>query len=327
MHPNIDLLYPEGFLLKYTLPAEYRGGVLPGSSVVVAQREEGSMVLQVVEHPQFNIRFQVFDFTKPAKITAQQNASILVGFLALKNSIQYHFKGLGPLKLKQGQFAFLHCKELEMIARFQKDISCQVLEISWSTEVLQQALPYFPFLQHLLSPTQKDISYFLSTPIRLAGPKALEVAQDLLKTPYDENLSRLYFEHKVREYLFLLLLESGKAPSPALHLTRKEWEKIAKIGAAISQEPDKRFPIADLAVAAQMNEMKLKRAFKERYGQGIFEFQLAIRMKEARRLLQETDLPIKAIASMVGYQLTSSFITKFREYFGYPPSQVIKQKK
>jgi AraC-like DNA-binding protein len=48
-------------------------------------------------------------------------------------------------------------------------------------------------------------------------------------------------------------------------------------------------------------------------------------MQEAHRLLEETNLTTKAIAARVGYDLTTSFITKFREYFGYPPSQVSKR--
>jgi transcriptional regulator GlxA family with amidase domain len=75
-----------------------------------------------------------------------------------------------------------------------------------------------------------------------------------------------------------------------------------------------------------MNTMKLKMAFKERFGQGIFEHQLEARMKEGLRLLQETNLAIKDVAGIVGYQRATSFISKFGEYFGYPPSQVEKIK-
>ncbi len=61
-------------------------------------------------------------------------------------------------------------------------------------------------------------------------------------------------------------------------------------------------------------------------GKTIFKFHLDQRMKEARRLLKDSGLPTKVIAWMVGYDLTTSFITQFSLYFNYPPSKIQKKR-
>jgi AraC-like DNA-binding protein len=326
MQPHFYLPGQRGFALSPTLPEAYQGMVLRGGHVLTATGALGQIILQALEQAHFTIRFNLFEFVRPVKISAQQPAAPLVSLLALKNNIHYTIKGLGTLHLQQGQFALLHCREDALTARFDGDKMYQSLEIEWSEDILVQALPYFDLLRPVFSPQNRTKSFYLAPPGLLAGPKALDLVQEMLKSPYDTSISQLLCEHKVREYLLLLLVAAGKKAASHIHLTQEEWEKVEAVATLVTREPAKKFPIIDMAANAQMNTLKLKMAFKEKFGQGIFEYQLAARMNEALRLLQETDLTTKAIAGMVGYQLTTSFITKFREYFGYPPSQVVKNK-
>lgn len=327
MHPDFNLSGHEGFQITPSLPNDYRGMILRGAKVITANSSAGVIVLQQLDHSQYSINYSIFNFLQSVKIPGKQRSAMLVAFLALKNNIRYSIKGLGLLELRQGQFALLHSiKGCEITSSFEKENEYESLEVSWSEEMVKQALPYFPFLQVLFSHKALLRSFYLNPPGLHAGTKALTLVHELLKAPYNDPVSQLYFEHKVREYLLLLLVEAGKKPPSKINLTKEQEEKIIAIGTRLSNEPDKKFPIAELAIEMQMNEMKLKIAFKEIFGQGIFEYQLEARMKEAQRLLQETNLTTKAIAGMVGYRLTTSFITKFREYFGYPPSSVKRNK-
>lgn len=327
MHPDFNLSGHEGFQITPSLPNDYRGMILRGAKVMTANSSAGVIILQQLDHSQYSINYSIFNFLQSVKISGKQRSAMLVAFLALKNNIRYSIKGFGLLQLRQGQFALLHSiRGCEITSAYEKEKEYHTLEVSWSEEMLKQALPYFPFLKVLFSPKTTLKSFYVQPPGLQAGTKALNLVNELLKTPYNDTLNKLYFEHKVREYLLLLLVEAGKKPSPKINLIKEQQDKIIALGTRLSNEPDKKFPIADLAVEMQMNEMKLKVAFKEVFGQGIFEYQLEARMKEAQRLLRETDLSTKAIAGMVGYELTTSFITRFREYFGYPPGDITRNK-
>lgn len=67
------------------------------------------------------------------------------------------------------------------------------------------------------------------------------------------------------------------------------------------------------------NSKHLNHAFRECAGATVFEYLREERMKEARSLLQQTDLPIQDIAHQVGFTSSANFSTAFRERFGVTP--------
>ena len=76
-----------------------------------------------------------------------------------------------------------------------------------------------------------------------------------------------------------------------------------------------------------MSGTKLKKLFKEKYGQTITEYTQRKRMKMAEMLLINTDIKIREIAKSVGYHSPSKFSTYYKRYMGIFPSEVRKMKK
>jgi AraC-like DNA-binding protein len=76
------------------------------------------------------------------------------------------------------------------------------------------------------------------------------------------------------------------------------------------------------AVAAElgMAQSTLRRRFRAAMGVPPHEFVLQQRVGEARRLLGETDLPIKSIAQKLGYRDVYFFSRQFRRLAGVPPA-------
>ena len=60
----------------------------------------------------------------------------------------------------------------------------------------------------------------------------------------------------------------------------------------------------------------LRRKFLKTYGMGIKNYIMLVRIEEAKKLLQETSLPIKAVILMVGYDSASYFRKLFKERVG-----------
>jgi AraC-like DNA-binding protein len=80
--------------------------------------------------------------------------------------------------------------------------------------------------------------------------------------------------------------------------------------------------IPDISQKTVLNEFKLKMVFKQVFGMGVFETLMQARMQKARAYILETDKPIKEIASLIGYERITSFITAFRIHFGYTPASL-----
>jgi iron complex transport system substrate-binding protein len=76
------------------------------------------------------------------------------------------------------------------------------------------------------------------------------------------------------------------------------------------------------AIAAKlgMAESTLRRRFRDATGVPPHEFVLQARVNEARRLLGETNDPIKRIAQRLGYRDVYFFSRQFRQFAGVPPA-------
>ena len=64
----------------------------------------------------------------------------------------------------------------------------------------------------------------------------------------------------------------------------------------------------------------LRRRFKAATGQSLHAYALQIRLTDARRLLGETDLPLKAVAARLGYRDVFFFSSQFKKMSGFSPS-------
>ncbi len=76
----------------------------------------------------------------------------------------------------------------------------------------------------------------------------------------------------------------------------------------------------DLAERVGISKYHLARSFKQEYGVTPKEYQLGLRMQQAKKLLQLEHLTIAEIASLVGYSSVNAFSRAFRREFGLAPS-------
>jgi AraC family transcriptional regulator of arabinose operon len=118
----------------------------------------------------------------------------------------------------------------------------------------------------------------------------------------------------------LIELAADRAQSPV----REPWlENILAVLAADSAfEPD--YPA--LAVDAGMGLSTLRRRFRQAMGVPLHEYVMAHRVTAARKLLGETDLPIKQIAERLGYRDVYFFSRQFRKIAGTSPAAYRKSR-
>ena len=78
--------------------------------------------------------------------------------------------------------------------------------------------------------------------------------------------------------------------------------------------------IAQLIGSASVPERTLKRRFKKATGSSLIDYLQNLRVEEAKRLLENTDLPIDEISEQVGYSDPSFFRRLFKRVTGLTPS-------
>ena len=73
-----------------------------------------------------------------------------------------------------------------------------------------------------------------------------------------------------------------------------------------------------------MSPSKLKRLFKQIFGNSIFNYYQDFRMKEAARLLKEEKLSVSEVGYQLGFTNLSHFSRIFKKHIGMNPKQYTK---
>jgi AraC-like DNA-binding protein len=78
--------------------------------------------------------------------------------------------------------------------------------------------------------------------------------------------------------------------------------------------------VAELASACALSSSRLSHLFKAELGTSVGKFRCTCRIKRAKRMLADPEVPIKEIASLLGYHHTSSFTRAFEHNVGQSPN-------
>lgn len=146
------------------------------------------------------------------------------------------------------------------------------------------------------------------------SPDSTFIANDLT--------SQLYIKSSLLYILATLSRHSLFAP------TEKNLDKrVESVKTALTYIKDHyqtKIYIADLAGQVNLNEQYFCRLFKKAIGRSPMEYINEYRIKQTRRLLEETDLPVTEICLECGYNNLGNFLREFRKYTGTTPLQYRK---
>jgi len=117
----------------------------------------------------------------------------------------------------------------------------------------------------------------------------------------------------------LTSIERGQPLGPS---SREAHTLIDAIKAFVAQRADQTVSIDLLSERFSVSRRHITRLFRERTGLSIGAFQQSVRLSEARRLLQTTDLPIGEVAFRVGFESGSALARALRRRDGLAPREV-----
>ena len=115
--------------------------------------------------------------------------------------------------------------------------------------------------------------------------------------------------------LLIALIETAQSSERLLPMAR-----LANVVEDIKRDPGKRWTIDELARRAALSATNLLQRFKRFTGHPPYAFVLACRIEQAKRELEEGDLPIAAIANHLGFPSAQHFATTFKRIVGVSPT-------
>jgi AraC family transcriptional regulator, activator of mtrCDE len=132
--------------------------------------------------------------------------------------------------------------------------------------------------------------------------------------------ARAMVEALLRRCLILLLRRHCHGPEPMPWLAPLEDARLGRALGSMQARPDHGFTLPALAEVAGMSRSVFAARFTAALGQSPMEYLRSLRLTRAAQLLNSTDLPVKSVATRVGYASRSSFTRAFCACHGVGPT-------
>ena len=113
-----------------------------------------------------------------------------------------------------------------------------------------------------------------------------------------------------------------------IHLTDKrasDESSINKILELMNKHYGENITLTSIAKRVYMSPAYLSRYFKTKTGKKFIDALTDIRMKNAAKMLKETELSINEIANLTGYEHIGNFYERFKKYYNMTPSDYKKK--
>ena len=150
-------------------------------------------------------------------------------------------------------------------------------------------------------------------------PKSLSgILHSAMSHTYTGTSRNLFAQSRGLDYLSNLL-EHFRGVQPVEETRSGLRQKVIRLKKELLQMEGKLPTLEALAQNYDVSARRLNSAFTREYGESIYSFITSQRLNQARIALQETDIPMKILASRLGYSHVNHFITAFKIKFGQSP--------
>jgi AraC-type DNA-binding domain-containing proteins len=173
-----------------------------------------------------------------------------------------------------------------------------------------------PILQSLLQNTQPLLFE------QMIYPSLQKIVNEIITESVDETFKLFFLRIKAEELICRLLMELEKRDEQHLYsLNAHDIQTIYRVKEKILVHLGAPPIIKELSVFAGMSPTKLKRLFKQIFGNSIFSYYQEFRMKEAARLLQDEKLSVSEVGYQLGFSNLSHFSRVFQAHIGIKPKR------
>lgn len=157
---------------------------------------------------------------------------------------------------------------------------------------------------------------------QIVSPALQKAADEIITENMDEPFKLFFYRVKAEELVCRLLAELGKREEKRIYpLNVKDIQMLYNIKERMLRHLDTPQTVEELAKFAGMSESKLKRLFKQIFGNSVFSYYQSFRMKEAARLLKEEKLSVSEVGYRMGFSNLSHFTTMFEQHIGMKPKK------
>ncbi|RXJ89659.1 hypothetical protein CRV01_07220 [Arcobacter sp. CECT 8983] len=148
----------------------------------------------------------------------------------------------------------------------------------------------------------------------------------LLTSSLEDKLQTLYLESKLLELIYASV-NSVEVQSKIndIYLSAQDIESLNRAKNFLINNITNPPSLKELAYKSAINEFKLKKGFKQVFGNTVYGFLQEYRLFKAKELLEFNEININEASLLVGYKCSSHFSKIFKKQFGISPLEIKKE--
>lgn len=175
------------------------------------------------------------------------------------------------------------------------------------------------------SAIEKFTPHLIGAQSRVITASMSKVINDILYCEFQGIFKKTYIEAKVIELLNLQLDQFRRESQPVhIKLRKEDSDRLHDLKALIDSQPGASYSLAQLSELAGFNDFKLKKGFKQLFGQTVFGYINDVRMKNAYTLLKRGELNVTDVSFLMGYKYVHHFSKAFKKKYGFTPKNIEK---
>jgi len=200
--------------------------------------------------------------------------------------------------------------------------------------VLPEALQNLGVTRDVLPAKMNSFFELAETPDVLlpieASAKLIRIALEILESR-DRLLSELrqtYVRGKAQELLCEVMLRIGPVSDKLAGGNRFRQSDIVRLHEArriLASHLESSPTIDQLSRLVGINKTKLKAGFREFFGETIQQYRNRVRLEEALRLIEETELQMSEIGRRTGFDYAAHFSQAIKRHYGVSPRELRKR--
>lgn len=252
--------------------------------------------------------------------TKQSETKLIITFSIKGNSLYenlnkqiINFKeGYTTVALVKNSIGFREYKNIE-VKQIRLILKEDFIKRNFSEELLERYTQY----------TKEDLNLINFSPTIIQTQLILN---DILKYENQEQAGNFFIQSKALE---LLYLEINKLERKKQIIILNDYDKnaIYKAKEILIQNIQNPPSIVKLAKLVNLNEIKLKKGFKEIFDTSPYKLLLKYKMNQAKQMLESGEYNINEIAQVSGYKFANNFTNAFYKEFTVLPKDIIKTRK
>jgi AraC-like DNA-binding protein len=154
-----------------------------------------------------------------------------------------------------------------------------------------------------------------------------QLLDELWNTKLEDPMQQIFLENRITQLMerfFTRLNQKMNLLQGKFTMKEAEIKSIVIVAEALIKDFSRQPPsIDEFSTMVSMSATKLKKNFKDIYGDSIYAYYQKLRMSRAKELLI-IGTNVKETALAIGYTNTSNFVLAFKKQFGISPTEVAK---